>query len=277
MILDISNAEYHLRSELSNSQIKLFGRSPLHYKSGSSSIGFNTARIGTATHSSVLENWKDVVVIKADRKRSSKEDRTWWQDYFKEEHGVDVDTSMKAETWLEQFEAASGKTVVTFKEHKDISAMNDSIRSNDLAASLLEDIQPEMSIINKVSGVDCRVRPDGMNVHYMLDVKTTEDASERGFQRACQNYEYHRQDDFYSRLHSEEHDGDWPDFYFIAVEKKFPFACAVYQLHRSAKQNAHWLNDRDLKRFKECFEKNSWPGYSNNNDLTLRLFDTSYD
>ncbi len=273
MILTISNSEYHARSELSNSQLKLFGKSPAHLICGHSGINPNNARVGTSYHAIVLEGGKDCIAITEKRGRSSKDDRKWWADYFNGEFGATVDTTQKVEFWFPEIERQTGKTIVSAEEKNAIDQMYFSYLDNQEAVDLLEDTEPELSLVNSINGVDCRSRPDAHNRSRIVDVKTCEDASERGFARACAKFGYHRQEAFYSLIHYVEY-GDWPQsFKFIAQEKTPPYPCVVYELDDEAKENGIWLVERDLERYKECLESGEWPSYPNNDSLRIPIYE----
>ena len=52
-----------------------------------------------------------------------------------------------------------------------------------------------------------------------------------------------------------------PDFTFIAVEKTYPYAVAIYQLDAQALERGRELYRRDLAIYKHCLEMDDWPGY----------------
>ena len=272
MILTITNSEYHARPEVGNSGLKLFGKSPAHYKAGFSGINPSNARVGTSYHAIVLEGGKDCIAITESRGRSSGADREWWADYFKGEFGSEVDTKQKVDTWFPEIEKQTGKTIVSAEEKNAIDCMYQSFLSNQEAVDLLEDTEPELTVIQTINGVETKTRPDASNPKRIVDVKTCEDASPHGFARACATYGYHRQDAFYSMSHHAEY-GEWPEFKFIAQEKKPPYSCVVYELCIAAKENGAWLVERDLARYRECLESNEWPSYPNNYDLSIPIYD----
>lgn len=271
IIDDLSNKDYHRRQEVSNTQLKLMGISPAHFKAGSSDINYHTGRIGTAVHSSVLESWKDVVSIDETRKRSSKADREWWADYFLSEHGAVVDTTKSATTWFEQFELDTGKLVISAEERIQIDGMLEGLDKNQLACDLLKDTESELSVFNDLFTVPCRSRPDASNKNRILDVKSCPDPSAHAFARDCAKFGYHRQDAMYSMMHDNEY-GHEPSFYFIAMGKTKPYQTVVYQLNDDAKSNGAYLIERDLQTLKDCTESGNWPGLDNDLDLSIPIY-----
>jgi exodeoxyribonuclease VIII len=53
---------------------------------------------------------------------------------------------------------------------------------------------------------------------------------------------------------------DW-EFIFIAQEKTFPYAVAVYQTASQQFELGKKANDKARKLYAKCLEKNSWPAY----------------
>jgi hypothetical protein len=80
------------------------------------------------------------------------------------------------------------------------------------------------------TGLECKCRPDWLtdDGSIVVDLKTTKDASPRGFKQSVANYRYHVQAAWY--LHGlEQATGKRPDqFIFICVESTAPYAVAVY-------------------------------------------------
>ena len=273
MILEISNAEYHAREEISNSQLKLVGTSPAHYKAGFSRIDPNTARIGTAVHSMILEKGKDVICMPENGpKRQSKVDKQWWCDYFKNVLAADIDETSPVAEWFPEIERQTGRTIVTAAEHNEIQAMFDSFKSNELAVELMKYTKPELSLIGEINGIPTRSRPDASCKERIVDLKSCAAASAFEFGRACSKYGYHRQDAFYSLMHHAEY-GQWPDFYFIAIEKTAPYSCVVYQLSDQAKENGNYLVERDIELYRQCLETDQWPSFPNNLNLNIPIFE----
>jgi exodeoxyribonuclease VIII len=93
-----------------------------------------------------------------------------------------------------------------------------------------------------------------------VDLKTTEDASPRGFTRSISKYGYHRQEAFYRRGFSAAGQG-LDQFLFIAVEKTPPFAVGIYAVDSQSVGFADMSIGRELERFSECLKRDEWPGY----------------
>jgi exodeoxyribonuclease VIII len=96
---------------------------------------------------------------------------------------------------------------------------------------------------------------------FVVDLKTTEDASPEEFAKSCANYRYHVQDPFYR-------DGlaavkrKPRAFVFIAVEKKAPHAVGVYVLRAEDVELGRMQYRANLNRYAECLQSGKFPAYS---------------
>lgn len=133
---------------------------------------------------------------------------------------------------------------------------------------LLSAGEPEVSAfyLDEPTGAMCRVRPDWVSPAgdgvILLDVKSCMSARPDGFAKSVANWRYDVQAAMYSdgwefatrqRVHG---------FVFAAVEKEYPFAAAAYMLDDDTIEKARKVYRRDLNRYDECRQSNTWPGYS---------------
>jgi len=96
---------------------------------------------------------------------------------------------------------------------------------------------------------------------YLYDLKTTEDASPKGFLNSVRSYRYNLQAYFY-RLAYEAAFGERPKgFRFIAVEKNAPYEFAIYELGPDLMSYAVSDFESALKSYKSCIALDEWPGY----------------
>ena len=118
----------------------------------------------------------------------------------------------------------------------------------------------------------CKCRPDWWNGDIVIDLKTTQDASPRGFAKSVANFRYHVQQMHYLRGTNAAR------FIFIAVEKEYPFAVGVYELDNDACGVGEELRQRDMQRIKTCKQRDEWPGYSNDiSSLSLPPYATKVE
>ena len=251
----MQNADYHRHLAVSKSGLDQIAKSPLHY--WARYLDPNRVwpeptpamRLGTALHTHVLEldQWdKQIAIAPGDINRRTKEGREQWA----------------------AFEAdAKRKTVITADDAEVVMAMGRSVWRHPAAAMLLHwqgKAETTHMWTDPTTGAECKCRPDWLtnDGNLIIDLKTTEDASPRAFQRSVANYRYHVQASWYLDG-IEAATGYRPDqFIFICVEKKPPYAVAVYAADAEMVQIGAETAARDLARLVECKASNTWPGYS---------------
>lgn len=160
---------------------------------------------------------------------------------------------------------ANGIEPVSESDLQQAQRMASAVRRHPVAAELLQQGQPETSIWwdDPETGLRCKCRPDWINGRICVDLKTTTDASPRGFAKSVANFRYHVQDAHYMAC------GLFDRFIFIAVEKEPPYAVACYHLDRCSRDfrvqmaiaEGRRLRDRDLQRIANCRAMAAWPGY----------------
>src|SRR3546814_5242986 len=94
----------------------------------------------------------------------------------------------------------------------------------------------------------------------MADLKTTDDASERGFGRSVVNYGYDITHAHYCE--GARACGEPVDKYLIvAQEKKAPYLAAVYELDAAAESRGYEIRNAGMQTMLGCLSTNTWPGY----------------
>jgi hypothetical protein len=248
--MSLSNAEYHARSEVSKSGLDLVHRSPLHFWNRY----LNPNRVvepptdamvlGSALHTRVLEPhlFDDEYAVAPQCDRRTKEGKMIWADFEQE---------------------AAGKALLKAEDAARINAMAEAVRQHPAARVLLSKSgKSEQSYFwtDDDSGIQCKCRPDFHtdDRRIIVDVKTTEDASPRKFlNSALYNWRYHVQAAFYMQGVPEAE-----VFLFACVEKKPPFAVAVYSLPAKLLERGLEEAKADLHLIAECRAANKWPSYS---------------
>lgn len=269
----MSNSEYHSTSAISKSGLDLIAKSPAHFKAGFSGIDQDAARIGTAFHSWVLEDSKDILTTPNFGTRAGN-NKSVYEEWFKSNGATEDITNRPAAEWFPEFERQTGISLLSEKEHDELEKMVASVLRNDMAKQLFDSGQAEQSIFAEYLEVDCKCRPDFIVTggKSLVDLKTTQDAGRRPFRNSCASYRYHVQDAFYSQIYYEA-TGIYPEFYFVVVEKSPPYSCVVYQLDTEARENGHYLMDRDLQTYKDCIESGKWPSHGNDLSLDIPIYD----
>lgn len=246
--MSLTNAEYHAHSAVSKSGLDMVRRSPLHYWNRY----LNPDRViepptpamvlGSALHARVLEP------------------HLFDDEYIVAPEGIDRRTKEGKLLWADFEAQAEGRTVLKAEDAAHIEAMAAAVHRHPAARTILRiPGQCEQSYfwIDPETGEECKCRPDWHSDDRRLiaDVKTTEDASPAGFGRSVIKYRYNVQAAFYQQgLGAEQ-------FVFIAVEKKPPYAVAVYATPQSAIDRGLRDAMEDLRRIATCRAANVWPAY----------------
>jgi exodeoxyribonuclease VIII len=155
---------------------------------------------------------------------------------------------------------ASGKIVLSADDFDRIRYIADSVWNHPTASDILSEGQTEVSVMENVDGTMVRGRADWFRPSILADLKTTSDGSPEEFGRSVAKFRYHVQDAVYTDLFARA--GELiTNFFFIVVETAQPYATVVYELDEEAKSLGQYLYERDLQTYRECIEKNEWPGY----------------
>jgi exodeoxyribonuclease VIII len=180
-------------------------------------------------------------------------------DELAKRYGICLPRNTKAGKEMEGEMIAAGIEAVTASEMEQAMAMAASVRSHQAAAALLRDGKAEQSFWwdDTATGLRCKCRPDWHTGTTIVDLKTTTDASPRGFAKSVANWRYHVQQSHYlSGTFAER-------FVFIAVEKTYPYAVGVYELDEAAALYGATERRINLQTIADCRAISEWPGYGN--------------
>lgn len=168
--------------------------------------------------------------------------------------------------WDSFNEKNAGKNIVSQEQWDKSIAMRDAVWAHPSARKLLACggvAEKTHYFTEPNTGAQCKFRPDWKAKNgFLVDLKTTGDASPEGFSRSVFNYRYHVQAAFYSDgLYYCE--GTYPKgFVFIAVEKEYPFAVGVYYADEEVMERGYTEYMEDLETYVQCKQSGIWPGYS---------------
>jgi hypothetical protein len=239
----LANVDYHADPAVSASHLHAIAQSPYHYWArfldpDRKQVEPTAAmRLGTLVHCAVLE-----------------------PDELSKRYGVCLPRNTKAGKEMAAEMEAAGIEAVTASDMALATAMAASVRSHQEAAMLLRAGRAEQSFWwdDPTTSLRCKCRPDWYNGTTVVDLKTTTDASPAGFAKSVATFRYHVQASHYlAGLHGAER------FVFIAVEKSYPYAVAVYELDADALSIGSQLQKRDLQLIADCRSISEWPGYGN--------------
>ena len=144
----------------------------------------------------------------------------------------------------------------------------------DMAASALDHpilrthMAEQSSIIEgtgffEMEGAKCKVRPDLYNpgAGVVIDLKSTQDASEKGFAKSVRQFGYVFQAHWY--LHALRLIGEKPkQFIFLAVEKSAPHLTAAYTLSATDIDKQMANMEKACKLWATCESSGVWPSYT---------------
>ena len=227
IVHDLSNEEYHATAGVSSSAVKTVAKKSVAHWKGQKMSQTAAFRTGTSVHALLLEEDRDLV-IKGPKTRSSLA--------FK---------AMEADLQDEQI-------LLTEVEYNVARCIARGALKNPHAKAALrhKDRLNEVSIFAQCTrtGLTLKTRPDLaiLSEGTIFDVKTTQDASPKGFASETFKYAYHLQSAFYLYVCNL---AGWEvsKFKFICVEKAAPFVCQMFdvspELLAKATQQMHQTLD----------------------------------
>lgn len=256
LIEGITNEDYHASPGVSKSGLDKIAKSPAHYQAYLRGVREETPalRMGRLIHWAVLEPEDCKLVVMPE--------------------GLNRRTKAGKEKYVElKVEAAEGcAELVAYEEAQQLNAIRESVLSHTRARSLLfADGLTEASCWwnDQDTGQLCRCRPDRvLDAGWVVDLKSTEDASPEAFAKSCANYRYHVQEAFYRDGVAAATGQVLKGFIFVVVEKSPPHAVACYRLQDWDVDLGRRIYKRDLRRLAECNWAQDFPGYS---DKILRI------
>ncbi|MBT4050078.1 MAG: hypothetical protein HOE64_17155 [Nitrospina sp.] len=245
---DLTNEDYHARPEISKSGLDSINKSIAHFETPWRKP---TAKMefGTAFHTLILEPEKfDDQYLKG----SNKDGRT--------------SEGKKEKKELEEKAKEKGQKVLRYDEYEDLMRMKESTENHPRFSSYFSEGEPEVSIFWEMQGVGCKCRPDWMinGGEYIIDLKTSNDASPESFAKSVANFRYHVQDAWYSKgvqIVTRKS----PTFVFIVVENVRPFSVAIYVLNGASKDEGWMTADADFRKYVDYTntpESERYSGYS---------------
>ena len=242
----ITNAEYHGRkTHLSSTNIRTFKKNKKQFEySLTHDLVKQTKAMadGTAVHAFFLERDKfdtDFVIKPADMRLNTKAGKEWALEH-------------------------QSKIIIDSELGNNLYEMEKSFM--DSPAKLIYDIkgQTELSYFwDDLGTIKGKCRPDWISDDgsIVVDVKTTTDASPRGFQKSISTWGYHLQLGWYLRglrklgLPAEQ-------FIFIAIEKTAPFCVGVYRADQEMINFAMKELDQLIPEIQTAMVSKEFPDYT---------------
>lgn len=182
------------------------------------------------------------------------------------EHG---DRRFKAEKerWSAFVAENAGRTVLLREEWDAIAAMQRVLADHPLAAALMASPGPNEVVAlwdDAKSGLRCKGRMDAIRSYlgwtWVIDLKSTEDASPRGWPRQAANWGYAEPAAYYldglNTLAPAER-----RFLWVAQEKVPPYALAIHEPDAATLEEGRRRYRRHLAAYAKAMSTNDWPAY----------------
>lgn len=243
-ILKMPDREYHaIKDRCSASSLKPLRKSPAHMQAAiNNSEESESMALGSLFHCMTLEPEE----LSTRYAKTEKFDRR----------------TAAGKIAAEKFAAENkGKIIVDPDDWGKADIMADSARRHKKAGKLLDAAAfVEGVVLFDIDGIPCKAKLDCFAHGFVIDLKSTKDASPESFQRDFVKYGYHIQGAFYRRA-AKALGMDCRGFAIIATENSAPFCSAVYELSENALRLGDQIINRLLPVWQECQKTNEYPGY----------------
>lgn len=240
-------ADYHAHPALGSSRLRELLKSPAHFKANLRRETEALA-LGSLVHTLVLEpeTFPDRYVVTPKIDGRTKEGKAAKAALADDPRiAVDVETMGEA--------SACATSIMGHIVYKQI-----------------RDAQVEHTVFwtDAETGVECKARFDVLGP-LLVDLKTTRDASPKGFQRAIATYGYHLQAAHY--MAGAIANGMEPrGFLFACVETSAPYLPAGYLMGNPTLEQGERERREALLTYAQCLRDDRWPGY---NDDRIEVID----
>lgn len=249
------SADYHSDPAIGSTALRDLSRSPAHYHA------IHVARTAPRTETPAMKRGTAVHCCVLEPER-------WATDYIVEPR-FDKRTNVGKAAEAEFKAANADRVTLSADDYATAEAISASVRRHPGAAALLRmkaGTEVPIHWEDETTGVKCKGKIDLVARTQagviLVDLKTTTDASPRGFERAIANWALHSQAAHYIdgwRTVT----GETPAAYvLIAVESEAPYAVATYALDQAAIDRGAADRLRALDTLCECLRTGAWPAYS---------------
>ena len=250
---DISAEEYHSSPELSRSTAFALNKtSPAHvkYSMDHPSPSSTPLVMGGCLHSAVFEPMK--LEYEYGAKPAKIDGKSPLTNHYKAEF-EHIANQNPGKRWLSQ------------NDYNTCMEMAGAALDNPVLKDYMSDVDSIMEGTGYFTeeGAECKVRLDLFcpSAEVIIDLKSTMDASERGFAKSVRQYGYDFQACWY--LESLRKLGYSPkQFIFVCVEKTPPYVTACYTLEAYDIARHREPMRRACKLWASCVSSGIWPGYS---------------
>ena len=239
----------------SHSALKVFERSPIHYKYHRDNPPATTPALifGNMLHCFILqpEEFSKRYFLLDDSERPLPQ--------------KNYQTKVNQEWKKEQLELNADKIVVFKEDMEKIEEIKEAIENDPIAWPLIQSSGNsfEQTITWKENDIPCKGIIDIKNDLFLADLKSCIDADPETFVRDIIKYKYYRQGAMYLAGEKFGHFdyNEKKPFFFIAIEKTKPYGVSVIKLSEEFINEGLVSYKSLLKSLKVCIDKDFWPGY----------------
>ena len=256
----LSYEQYRDAPGVRSSDLKLFKRSPAHWKA---------AQENPKQHSEALEFGKlfHSVIENGEKFMSQLKVMPEFIGLTKEgkESKNSKEAKEKKEAWLN--DQPENVIIISAEEERKITGMVKSLAANKTLTRMIKDSVREASIwaTDNETGLTVKCRPDLITAKgFVLDFKTTMDCSEKIFEGDI--YKQSRYSPFYilqaahyTHVMRMAGIGNPDLFCFVAVEKDPPYAMNTFELKIDSLGAGDQWRSMLTKKYAECEKNQEWP------------------
>lgn len=155
--------------------------------------------------------------------------------------------------------ATQTKKIILTNEFDFMSKLQEAVWEHPKAAELLDGCVCEGVVRTEYLGENVQIRMDAFNPNLkaIIDLKTCDNLD--FFTNDCFKYGYAEQMAFYRDVFKAASGGIDTTAWLIAVEKRIPYRCGVWQVSDEMLAQAGKANECAIEELKSCREQDIWP------------------
>lgn len=244
----MTEEEYRAHPGVNKSTLWEMRNCPVHYKYALDHPSHDTPalKLGRAIHMGILqpEEFNRHYVLAPNWDRRTKDGREMYNRFM---------------------EQNADKELIGQDDYNDIVGMYESVWNDPGARDLLTGCEYETPLFwtDDETRIKCKCRLDAHKDGIVVDLKSCANASTRKFTKDAIDYGYDVQAAHYLRGYRAKFDKP-AQFWFIAVEKKAPYAVNVIHAGGTFLDRGTFHLNILMDKLKECRKNRKWPGYGKN-------------
>ena len=155
--------------------------------------------------------------------------------------------------------ATQTKKIILTNEFDFMTKLQESVWAHPKAAELLDGCSCECTVRTEYLGEQVQIRMDAFNpqLKAIIDLKTCDNLD--FFTNDCFKYGYAEQMAFYHDVFAVASGGVNTTAWLIAVEKRIPYRCGVWQISQKMLEQAGEINRYALEELQACRAQDVWP------------------